>query len=59
MQNKHFHRNFEGMPSQDKELSGFVAFRVSENMLQKLKQKAEQEGTDISNMIRGFLEKCL
>ena len=59
MQNKHFHRNFESMPNQEQELSGFVAFRVSENMLQKLKQKAEQEGNDISHIIRGILEKCL
>ena len=64
-QTKFHHRNFDMYNCenkkyiQDQELSEFVAFRISENLLQQLKQKAEQEGTDLSHIIREYLKKCL
>jgi predicted DNA binding CopG/RHH family protein len=60
---KFFHKNFENLdvfpPSTRGKFEEFVAFRLSENMLQQLKQRALQEDTDLSNFIRDTLKKEL
>ena len=61
-QKKFYHKNFAEMnfcPVEDRDLGEFVAFRLSENMLEQLRQKAELEGSDISNCIREILEEHL
>jgi len=58
-QTKFYHSNFEKQ-SIEPDLDEFVAFRLSETMLEQLKQKAGLEGSDLSSVIRkvlrGYLE---
>ena len=59
-QQKFYHPNFESIPDvQNKELDGFLAIRIPTTMLDQLKQRAKQENSDVSTIIRKTLKQKL